>query len=151
MGVAKLVVHDGEWFAPVALTREQPVAQAICGGGFAHAIGCKPFVHASLCFSDRRQAIEADRIICRVDVFAIARKGFGPCTASTAWCNAVLFEPCSRWHRCCSDRQVVRACKFKVALIAAWHRHDGASAVPHEYVVSDVDRYFTAADRVHCH
>ena len=45
VSVAMFVVHNGERFAPVALTREQPVAQAVGGGCFAVTVALQPHIH----------------------------------------------------------------------------------------------------------
>ncbi len=142
------VVHNGERFSPIALTRKQPIAQAISNGGLSVTVCLQPLIHSRLCIGNRCKSVEGQCVISAVDVFAIASECAGPCTAIRTWCDSLLFKPCGSGHGRCLDGQVVCTREFEVALVATWHRHDGAGAVSHEHIIGNVNRHIAASDGV---
>ena len=131
-----LLVEDGNRLAPIALPREEPVAQAEVHGALAEPARLEIGRHALL-EGGRRQS----RIGPRGDgdaLFDVGRR-------ADVW-GRTIGAGGTRDHR--ADREIERARELPVALIVRRHRHDGARAVRDENIVGDPDRDPLAADRV---
>src|SRR5690606_14623872 len=113
--------YDRERLAPVALPREEPVAELVVDLAAAFAVRLEPVDHLRLRVGDGAAVEEP-----AVDDPAVARVG-------AAW---------DAWRRLgrADDRQPVRARELVVALVLRGHGHDGPCAVAREHVVRDVDR-----------
>ena len=124
------VVDEREGLAPVALPREQPVAQLVGDAAAAEALGLEPGDHGLLGLRGREAVEEAG-----VDGEAVLAEG-GLADRGGAAADDL------------DDRQGHRAGEGVVALVVAGHGHDGAGAVAHEHVVGDPHRDRDAGGRV---
>ena len=122
-------MQDRQRLAPVALAREQPVAQMVLDLSVPGVAGLQPGDRGRLgrC---RRQAVEGRRI----DDRAVAL----PCL--------VVHVAAASHHA--DDRQVERARKGVIAAVMSGHGHDGALAVAHQHVVGDPDRQLGPISRI---
>ncbi len=119
-------VDDRNRAAPVALARDEPVAQAIVDGGMALALAVEPA-------DDRLQRLAVAHPVevgVAVNERAVARVGQLP-----PFDHAL-------------DRQVVGLREGEVAPVVAGDGHDRAGAVLHQHVVGDEHRDRLAVDRV---
>ncbi len=129
-----LAVDDRDRAAPVALAREQPVAQAVADGRLRlAALGER--VDDRLLRLRCRQAVEA----VRVDEHLVlgvrgVRAGLGRLAV-----GGLHDSP---------DRQPVLDGEVVVALVVRGNGHDRARPVPHQHVVGDPDRDLLAVDGV---
>jgi len=114
-------MQDREWFAPVALPAEEPVAQFVRHRALAFALGFQPLNHGGLGFT-HAEAIQEFR----VDGGAIS----GECLAVEVF-----------WRlNGADDRQVEHFSERPIPLILSGYGHDGSRTVAHQNVVSDPDR-----------
>ena len=122
-------MQDRQRLAPIALAREQPVAQAVLDLRVPGAARLQPGDRGRLgrC---RRQAVERRRI----DQRAVAL----PCL--------VLYVAAASHDA--DDRQVERARKGVIAAVMSGHRHDGAVAVTHQHIVGDPERQLGSIGRI---
>ena len=140
---AALAVDDRDRAAPVALARDQPVAQAVVDRRVALALAVQPR-------DDRAERLavgHAVEVRVRVDEQAVAGVrqtllgGLGRARVGVRRGAGWAFDHAA-------DRQLVRARESVVALVVPRHRHDRAGAVLHQHVVGDVHRDLLAVDRV---
>ena len=117
-------VQDGEGLAPVALAAEQPVAQAVVGGGLAQALVVEPGGDGGLGVGDI-EAVEADVVVGAVDQGAAAGEGLG--------LDVVVGGALHDF----GDVEVEGFGEGVVARVVRGHGHDGAGAVAHHHVVGD--------------
>ena len=113
-------MEDGEGLAPVALAREQPVAQPVLDPAGAVAVLDEPLDHPLLRVVDLEAVQEA-----AVDRGAVLHVG--------------LAVPAVRRRHGADDRQVELDGEVPVALVLARDAHDRARAVAHQDVVGDPD------------
>ncbi len=118
---ADLVVDDREGFAPVALTREQPVAQLVRGGAGAAPLGLEPVVDPVLGVVDQQPVEEV-----AVDRGALP--------------HIRLAVEVGGWLDRADDLDAVQRGEVPVALVLAGDAHDGAGSVAHQHVVGDENR-----------
>src|SRR5947208_6219328 len=128
-------VDDRKWRAPVALTADQPVAQAIRDHELANALFLQvpdDFVNSLV----SRRTIEWARI----DHDAQVLFGLCPCIGIAG----LLI------HRAndLAYRYAELARKLEVALVMSWDTHDGPGAVAHQHIVGNPDRNLFAVDRI---
>src|SRR5262249_61702428 len=105
-------MQDRQGLTPIALAREQPVAQMILDLSVPGAASLQPGDRGGFCHS-RRQTVEGWRI----DDRAVAL----PCF--------VLYIAAASHHA--DDRQVKRARKSVIAAVMSKHGHDGPPSGPH--------------------
>ena len=127
---AALAVDDRDRAAPVALAREQPVAQAVVDRDVALALAIQPP-------DDRLQGLAVGQPVelgVGVHQRPVARVGLGLDVLAAADHLA--------------DGQVELARELVVTRVVGGDGHDRAGAVLHEHVVGDVHRQALAVDRV---
>ncbi len=126
---AVLAEDDGERLAPIALTREEPVAQAIVHGPLADALLLQP--RGDLALGVRHgQAVDQRR----VHQHPVADVGLLADVTALDYLD---------------DRQIVRLRELIVALVVRGHGHDRAVAVLGEHVVGRPDGDARVVDGVH--
>mmetsp|Transcript_66760 Transcript_66760/g.161182 ORF Transcript_66760/g.161182 Transcript_66760/m.161182 type:complete len:863 (-) Transcript_66760:217-2805(-) len=130
---------DRDGLAPVALAREDPVAQLEGRHALALALALEARDHRRLALL-RRQPVEP---LARVDRDAVLRESRLQRLARRRRRLAAL----GRLHHHL-DRQVVRRGELEVALVVRRHRHHGARAVTGEHIVRHPDRHRRARQRV---
>ena len=108
-----------EWFAPIALAREEPVAEFVLGAFFACAVGSEFGDYLALGFLPRESVKFAG-----INERTVA--GIGKRLVAFAFDNLY-------------DWQVELLCEFEVALVVSGNGHDGAGSVADEHVVGDPD------------
>ena len=133
-----LVPHDRERLAPVALTAEEPVTQAVGDGAVAQALGNQPLDHGGLGLV-LGQAVQVDLVVRGVDGHAITRVRAGLKVGTVG-----VVGGADRAH----DVEVVGAGEGPVAVVVGGHGHDGTGAVAPQDVVGDEDRDLAAVDGV---
>ena len=126
---AVLAVHDGERLAPVALTREEPVAQLVVDRALTLPLLLEPLSDLALLGLVDLQPVEE----LGVDGFAGAGVGL------------LLDVPAGDDL---ADGQAEGAGELPVALVVRGHGHDRAGAVAGQHVVGDPDGDLLAVDRV---
>ena len=122
-----VAVDDRDRGAPVALARQQPVAQAVVDRAVALALAVEPVDD----LLQRLAVVDAVELGRGVHQRAVARVG----QLVAAFDDA-------------ADRQVELRGEVEVALVVAGDGHDRARAVLHQHVVGDVHRDPLAVDRV---
>ena len=127
---AALAVDDRDRATPVALAREQPVAQAVVDRHVALALAVQPG-------DDRLQ---------RLAVGQPVELGVGVHQRAVAGVRLGLDVVAARDDL--ADRQVELARELVVARVVRGDGHDRARPVLHEHVVGDVHRQALAVDRV---
>ncbi len=143
---AVLVVHQGEWFTPVALSGEEPVAQLVVDAGLAYALAFQPVADFLLALL-HGQPVDADFRVGRIEQAAFAfpagfaGQHFGELQAGGL---AVFLAGAQDAF----DRQVEFAGELEVAAVMGRHRHNGAAAVADEHVVGNPDGDQLLVDRV---
>ena len=130
-------MDDRDRAAPVALARQQPVAQAEVDGRAAQAAGLQVGGDPGDALLGGGQAVVA----AGVDQHALVAHGLGQGRPV----QRLLPRP-GLDHD--PHRQVVLAGEIEVALVVGGHGHDRAGAVLPEHVVGDPDRDQLAVDRV---
>ncbi|MCL4101981.1 hypothetical protein MMG03_001568 [Fibrobacter succinogenes] len=136
-------VDDGERFAPVTLTAEEPVTELVVHGSLTDLVGFQPFDHLSLA-SFLVEAVEAEGVVLAVDVGAVG----SPASFTSQHLGLHVFRAgCVRFHDA-DNRQVELLCEFEVAGIVGGHSHDSAGAVSSQNVVSHPNRNLGAGQRV---
>ncbi len=123
------VVHDRERLAPVALAREQPVAQLVLDGAGADAVGLEPCDDGLLGVGH----VEAVQVVAVDQRSVTGERGLGQVTALDDL----------------DDVETEGGRELPVALVVAGHGHDRAGAVAGEHVVGDEHRQLVPVDRVH--
>ncbi|CCK15121.1 conserved hypothetical protein [Cronobacter universalis NCTC 9529] len=125
--------HHRDWRAPVTLTGNPPVAQAIVHFALAHAFGGE-FV--------------GNRVKARFEVQSVKFTG----VKQHAFFGERLFAQIRRGAFCGQDngfnRQTVFGCEFIVALVVARNGHNGAGAIFHQHEVRRPYRDSFAGQRV---
>ncbi len=143
---AVLAVDDGDRAAPVALARDQPVAQAVVDRRVAFAFAIEP------AHDLRKRLAVAFAVEARigVDKRSVAAEGQALRRARPLLLRAVEVGRRRRGGAFddTPDRQVVRNGEGVVALVVRGDRHDRAGAVLHQHVVRDVHRDVLAVDGV---
>ena len=137
---AILIPHDRERLAPVTLTAKEPVAQAIGCCGAPQSLGFQPLRHRCLC-SILIEAIEADFLIGRVDSNTVTGVG-----ALSQIVGRGILSITDR----ANDIQMETTRKLPVTIIMRRNRHDGASSVIHQHVVSNKDGDTLLVHGVNC-
>ena len=130
--------HDRERLAPVALAREQPVAQLVVDRLAPLAGGLEPGGD----LLDRRGRREA------VDREAAVGRGRVHHRAVLVVDEGLLLDVSPRDHL--ADREVEGARELPVPAVVPGDRHDRPRAVAHQHVVGDPDRYALAVHRIDC-
>ena len=126
---ALLVVDDRERLAPVALSREEPVAKAVVDPLRAETALLEPGDHRGL-RRDGREAVDRE-----------PRRGARAVDRDTlAARRGVAIEGRAGDLDDLLDRKPERLRELEVALVVGGHRHDRAGAVAHEHVVGGPDR-----------
>ena len=128
--------HDRKRLAPVALAREQPVAQLVVDRLAALPLRLEP----GRDLGDRLGRVEA------VDRERAVGRGRVHRAATLELHVGRLGDVPSRHHF--ADRQIEGTRELPVALVVARHRHDRPGAVGHEHVVGDPDRQPLVVHRV---
>ena len=132
---ALVAVDDRDRRPPVALARDQPVAQAVVDRRLAAALGLEPgddlLVGLAVVL-----AVEA----AGVDHRRRRRGTAGPRSSRAASGSLALDHPL--------HRQLELLGEFVVAAVVAGHRHDRPGPVLHQHVVGDEHRDLLAVDRV---
>ena len=129
---AVAAVDDRDRAAPVALAREQPVAEAVVDGGLAQAS-----------LGERRddRPLRLGRahpvVLAGVDQALVVGVGDE---------GGVGFGPLAGDHL--ADRQPERGGEVEVALVVGGNGHQRAGAVLHQHVVGDEHRDLLAVDRI---
>ena len=121
-----LVEDDREGLAPIALAREEPVAQLVVDRALAPTAGVEPLDHHRLRVGEP-EPIEVDLGVLTVDRRTVAGPG---------GVHVVVGGRLDGAH----DRQLVGLGEVPVTLVLRRHRHDRAGAITHEDVVGDEDR-----------
>ncbi|MCY1221075.1 hypothetical protein D9M72_331190 [compost metagenome] len=131
-----ITMDDRNRAAPIALTRNAPVAQAEIDLAFgARRTGQLFFLQLRSNGFERvfrRQAVEE----ARVDHHAVADIGL---VADGEGCGIAVLR-----HNDRNNRQVVLAGEVEVALVTGGAAEDGARAVVHQYEICDINRQFPA-------
>ena len=132
---AATAVHDRDRAAPVALARQQPVAQPVSDRLFAVAIAVQIGRDGGDCLRLAQAVVGA-----AVDQHAVAtRRDAGLLGVGIAGVDDD------------AHRQVERAREVQVALVVSGHGHDRAGAIVGQHVVSGEHRDVFTIDRVDCH
>ena len=157
-------VNDRERLAPVALTREEPVAELVLRLGLADALGFQPFDHLLLRILHRKPCDEP-----AVHHHAIRNIGIGHLASiwHTRGGRDALLRVRSRrglrpspfpiprslfpFRHHLIDRQIEDLREIEVALIMRRHGHDRARAVGGEHIVGDEDRDLVAVHGIYAH
>ena len=129
-----LAVDDRDRRAPVALARDQPVAQAVVDRGFAPALLGQPGddLSVGLAVAHAVEAAGADhRPVARIGKALVVASNLGVLALDHAL-----------------QRQLEGLGELVVALVVGRHGHDRAGAVLHQHVVGDEHRDLLAVDRV---
>src|SRR5208282_3910428 len=122
-------MDDRDRFAPVALPREQPVAELVLDGRFAEALFLEPRGDLLLGFGSRESGDQA-----AVDGDAV--------TGETVGIDAF------RWLDNDANLQSKFLRKLEIAGVVGGDGHDRAGAIAHHYVIGDPDRDFLVVDRI---
>jgi len=112
---------DGEWFAPVTLAREEPVAELVVDRGLADAL---------------RSEVGGDAFLGIVPIKAGMRTGVDQLAIGKERQRLVGLAGVDDLD----DRKVELLREIVVAVIVRGHGHDRAGAVAHDDVVGDPDR-----------
>ncbi len=124
-----LIEHDRERLAPVALAREQPVAELVVHLAGADFLLGHPFDDLGLRVRDVQPVEHV-----RVDRRPVARV-------------RLAVEPFWRLHRA-DDRKIELGRKVPVALILPRHGHDCPGAIAHHHIIRRPDGYLLARNGV---
>ena len=129
---AVFAVHDGNRRAPIALARDQPVAQLVVDRKVARALVAQPL-------GDRVAALAGGRPVepARIDHRPFVQEGL----------RQRLPLPIGRGDHG-ADFQAVLGGEVEVALVVGRHGHDCARAVGHQHVVGDPNGNALAVNRV---
>ena len=134
VGHTVIVVHDRERLTPVALTREEPVAQLVLNTLLTSTFADQPG-NSLLNTFVLAQTIDVQAAVIRgVDVRAVLSEG-------------LFLDVAAVEHR--HDRQTKNRSELVVTLIVRRHRHNRARAVAHEHVIRDEHRHLLTTHRVH--
>ena len=131
------VKHDRKRLAPIALTREQPITQTVIHPHCADPSLLKPRNHDALRI-ESCEPVERNRRSIRT----VYR------TTLTTRRRVAGVRNASDLHHL-HDGQRESTGKIEVALVVGWHRHNCASAVTHEYILSRPHRNARARRGIH--